>query len=120
MTEIREMIIYPTETIGAWAHADATVDEVTRRPDFWEYAGISCGELVSLMAGGMDPSYALAAVIAPEGDTVLADGCHRYSVARDLGILFLPVKMGTWDEWFGEDACREPNDAERTGETDHG
>jgi hypothetical protein len=93
---------YPVAEIGTWAHADATVEEVTRRGDFWEHAGLSRTELLALMAGGLDPSHALDAVTAPEGDTVLADGCHRYAAGRDLGLTALPVRLGEWDDWFGE------------------
>jgi len=91
---------YPLDAIGGWGHADATVEEVTQREDFWEYADIPRPALVRLMAGGLDPSHALAAVTAPEGDTVLADGCHRYSVGRDLGMACLPVRMDEWGAWF--------------------
>jgi hypothetical protein len=93
---------YPVEVIGTWAHADATVEEVTRREDFWEYAQVQRAALMALMAGGLDPAHALDAVIAPEGDMVLADGCHRYAVARDLGIASLLVRLGQWDDWFAD------------------
>lgn len=93
---------YLVTEIGTWAHADATVEEVTRRGDFWECAGLSRAELLALMAGGLDPSHALDAVTAPEGGTVLADGCHRYAAGRDLGLAYLPVRFGEWGDWFGE------------------
>jgi hypothetical protein len=92
---------YPVDVIGSWAHADATVEEVTRREDFWEYAEIPREKLMLLVAAGLDPAHALAAVTAPEGDTVLADGCHRYSVGRDLGMARLPVRLDEWGTWFG-------------------
>jgi hypothetical protein len=92
----------PVAEIGTWAHADATVEEVTRRGDFWEYAELSRAELLVLMADGLDLSHALDAVTTPEGDTALADGCHRYATGRDLGLASLPVRFGEWCDWFGE------------------
>lgn len=99
------VVRYPVGEIGTWAHADATVEEITRRGDFWEYAEIQRPALMELMARGLDPAHALDAVVAPEGDMVLADGCHRYSVARDLGAASVPVRLGEWNDWFDEDGA---------------
>lgn len=92
--------LYPIAVIGSWAHSDATVEEVTRRPEFWEYANLPRAELERRMAGGLDPDHALTAAVLREGDTALADGCHRYAVARDLGLTALPVKFMTFAECF--------------------
>ncbi len=92
--------LYPITVIGSWAHADATVEEITWRSGFWECADLARADLERLMAGGLDAAHALVAAVMPEGDIALSDGCHRYAVGRDLGFASLPVEFRSYEECF--------------------
>jgi hypothetical protein len=86
---------HPVAGIGAWSHSDATVAVVAARPDFWDYAEIGRDDLLARVraAGGIGPDHVLAAAVLLSGEVLLVDGCHRWAVARDLGLVTVPVEM---------------------------
>ena len=82
------------ETDGIWrlGHSELTHEELTRRIE--AARRIACG-------------YALEATTLLSGEIELANGLHRWVVARELGIDVVPVRMRietepvwAWDPWI--------------------
>jgi hypothetical protein len=83
--------------IGGWQQAGVLVRDWALRPEIWEPRrhDLSRDELRIRIAaaGGISCEYALEAFIAPDGHIELVKGVHRWTVAAELGIGVLPVKL---------------------------
>lgn len=95
MDDIRE---YPVQEAGGWLHAgpdSPPAREVAARPDFWSTSELSRETLTERIrsAGGVKAGYALEARRLRSGKVLLVDGCHRWAVANELGLLSVPAKM---------------------------
>ena len=95
MTEVRN---YSVEQVGEWRHAgrdSPPARVVARQPDFWDVSELAHAELTKRIrrAGVVAQEYALEARRLLSGEVLLVHGCHRWAVAKELGILSVPVKM---------------------------
>jgi hypothetical protein len=95
--------------ISGWLHGStpgtlAPVHEWPGRADFWENAVLSHEELTARIsaAGGVACECALKARTDSDGTVRLEDGAHRWTVCRERGIVWVPVRMTyvpTEDVW---------------------
>lgn len=87
--------------IGDWIHgppeSTRTVRETAVRPDIWDkgHCELSHEELRQRIATatGIACAHALQATTLQSGTVHLDNGVHRWTVARELGIVSVPVKM---------------------------
>ena len=88
--------------IGEWLHnppssPEETVSEFAGHPDFWDHRfdQPSREELTRLIAiaGEIARIYCLDARPESSGRVRLVDGCHRWAVARELGLQTAPVRF---------------------------
>lgn len=87
--------------IGDWIHSlpgSRTVREASAAPDLWDEGRCELGheELRAriTLAGGIDCAHALNAYTLRTGAVHLGNGVHRWTVAVELGIPAVPVRMG--------------------------
>jgi hypothetical protein len=88
----------PREEIGGWRHGGVLVRDWARRSEIWKprRCEMSREELRGLVitAGRIIRcEYALEATRYPGGHVELAHGVHRWTIADELGIDALPVRI---------------------------
>lgn len=98
-----ESVSVPVDVIGSWLHGNCTVLETAARDDFWDSAELSEEELRARISHGFYPDCPLEAFTTPYG-MMLADGCHRWAVADQLGIAELPVVVYEFNDGEAERA----------------
>jgi hypothetical protein len=91
---------FPLAGIGCWPHGNRTVAETARDPQFWTWSEMTEDDLAGRItaSGGITESYALEAFILPDGAIALAEGCHRWAVAANLGYAGAPVIVYQTDD----------------------
>jgi hypothetical protein len=91
--------LWSVEEIAEWTHdfsrPNLTVRAWAASYDIWADAHLSHEELRRRIAGagGIACEHALKAIIGPGEAGHLSDGVHRWAVADELGLSFVPVEV---------------------------
>jgi hypothetical protein len=88
---------YPLAEIGGWTQRNVLVRDWAAKPEIWDPRRheLSHEELRERItaAGGVQCEYALSATRNLDGSIELDKGVHRWTVAAELGVSVLPVRV---------------------------